>query len=51
MRWRPSAWWKKAWPPRAIGLHFFNPVPASKLVEVVIADSTPEQLVEDAKGW
>lgn len=34
-----------------IGLHFFNPVPASKLVEVVIADSTPEQLVEDAKGW
>lgn len=34
-----------------IGLHFFNPVPASKLVEVVIADSTPESLVEDAKGW
>ncbi|AMO89259.1 3-hydroxyacyl-CoA dehydrogenase family protein [Corynebacterium simulans] len=34
-----------------IGLHFFNPVPASKLVEVVIADSTPAELVEDAKGW
>lgn len=34
-----------------IGLHFFNPVPASKLVEVVIADSTPADLVEQAKGW
>ncbi|MDK7884898.1 3-hydroxyacyl-CoA dehydrogenase family protein [Corynebacterium striatum] len=34
-----------------IGLHFFNPVPASKLVEVVIADSTPAELVEQAKGW
>src|SRR5699024_782926 len=34
-----------------IGLHFFNPVPASKLVEVVIAESTPEALVETAKGW
>ena len=34
-----------------IGLHFFNPVPASKLVEVVIAKSTPEALVETAKGW
>ncbi|QGU05813.1 3-hydroxyacyl-CoA dehydrogenase family protein [Corynebacterium comes] len=34
-----------------IGLHFFNPVPASKLVEIVIADSTPVELVEQAKGW
>ncbi|PQM73522.1 3-hydroxyacyl-CoA dehydrogenase family protein [Corynebacterium sp. J010B-136] len=34
-----------------IGLHFFNPVPASKLVEVVIAKSTPDALVETAKGW
>ncbi|PIS64612.1 3-hydroxybutyryl-CoA dehydrogenase [Corynebacterium striatum] len=34
-----------------IGLHFFNPVPASKLVEVVIADSTPAELVEQAKSW
>ncbi|MEY8578368.1 3-hydroxyacyl-CoA dehydrogenase family protein [Corynebacteriaceae bacterium 6-324] len=34
-----------------IGLHFFNPVPASKLVEVVVAKSTPDTLVETAKGW
>lgn len=34
-----------------IGLHFFNPVPASKLVEVVVAKSTPEPLIEAAKVW
>lgn len=34
-----------------IGLHFFNPVPASKLVEIVVADSTPEDLVDAARGW
>ncbi len=34
-----------------IGLHYFNPVPASKLVEVVIADSTPEALVDLAREW
>ena len=34
-----------------IGLHFFNPVPASKLVEIVVADSTPEPLVDEARGW
>ena len=34
-----------------IGLHFFNPVPASKLVEVVVAKSTPNALVDTAKGW
>lgn len=34
-----------------IGLHFFNPVPASKLVEIVVADTTPEDLVEEARGW
>lgn len=34
-----------------IGLHFFNPVPASKLVEIVVAESTPESLVDEARGW
>lgn len=34
-----------------IGLHFFNPVPASKLVEVVVAASTPAALVEQAREW
>lgn len=34
-----------------IGLHFFNPVPASKLVEVVVASSTPEALVDTARTW
>lgn len=34
-----------------IGLHYFNPVPASKLVEVVVADSTPEALVDLARAW
>lgn len=34
-----------------IGLHFFNPVPASKLVEIVVADSTPEELVDRARSW
>ncbi|WP_342319382.1 3-hydroxyacyl-CoA dehydrogenase family protein [Corynebacterium mayonis] len=34
-----------------IGLHFFNPVPASKLVEIVVADSTPAPLVHAARTW
>lgn len=34
-----------------IGLHFFNPVPASKLVEIVVAKQTPQELVEQARGW
>ena len=41
----------KSIPNDVIGLHFFNPVPASKLVEVVVAESTPDALVDTAKGW
>ncbi len=38
-------------PERLLGLHFFNPVPASKLVEVVIADRTATSLADSAVGW
>lgn len=38
-------------PERVLGLHFFNPVPASKLVEVVIAERTRPSLREQAEGW
>lgn len=34
-----------------LGLHFFNPVPASTLIEVVIARQTRPELVERASGW
>lgn len=34
-----------------IGLHFFNPVPVSDLVEVVVGEQTPPALVEEARGW
>ncbi|WP_309072782.1 3-hydroxyacyl-CoA dehydrogenase family protein, partial [Arthrobacter sp.] len=33
------------------GLHFFNPVPASTLIEVVLAPKTSAELAELARGW
>src|SRR5699024_4816142 len=33
------------------GLHFFNPVPASKLVEVVIGEQTSDQLKQLTAQW
>jgi 3-hydroxybutyryl-CoA dehydrogenase len=38
-------------PDRFLGLHFFNPVPASQLVEIVTGAATSPAVVERARGW
>ena len=38
-------------PERFLGLHFFNPVPASDLVEIVVGGATAPALVERAQDW
>ena len=38
-------------PERFLGLHFFNPVPASDLVEIVVGAKTDPSLVATAQQW
>lgn len=38
-------------PERFLGLHFFNPVPASLLIEVVVGKHTDPSLIDAASHW
>lgn len=38
-------------PERFLGMHFFNPVPLSALVELVVGDGTAPATVDDARQW
>lgn len=38
-------------PARFLGFHFFNPVPASTLVEIVVGQATSADLVTRAQDW
>ena len=38
-------------PERFLGMHFFNPVPLSALVEIVVGQGTAPGAVDDARRW
>lgn len=38
-------------PARFVGMHFFNPVPRSDLIELVVGPQTGDQTIELAKEW